>query len=152
MSTLRYCWEIKAVSLESWEDVAVRCDNACTRCVPFPEQWRTGLRFVRIGGAIQQAVEVAKDNTRYDVQCALLGLPKSAPVAGAPGAPGAAVETHAAIASARRCDCWTSACGAPTSALTGLLPGLLPLLRGGASDEAAPVGSDETMALSELKE
>ena len=47
--------------------------------------------------------------------------------------PAGAVETHAVIASARRSDCGTSTCGAPTSAGPGLLPGLLPLLRGGAS-------------------
>ena len=52
--------------------------------------------------------------------------------------PAGAVETHAAIASARRSDCGTSTCGAPTSAGPGLLPGLLPLLRAGAS---APGGS-----------
>ena len=71
LSNLRFLWEISALSFASREDVAVRCDHACDRGVPFPEQWRTGLRFVRIGGTIQKAVETAQENTRYDVQCVL---------------------------------------------------------------------------------
>ena len=49
-----------------------------------------------MGGTIQRAVEIAQDNTRYDGRCLLLGLPKSATVAGTSGAPGSAVEIHAA--------------------------------------------------------
>ena len=63
-SILRYRWEIKAVSLESWEDVTVRCDNAVHQSVPFPEQWRTGLRFMHIGGAIQKAIDAASQQAR----------------------------------------------------------------------------------------
>ena len=86
-------WHIRIGGYEEKCVVKVKCGNTDHQGVRFPEKWRTAIPAARLHDVAQKTAAETESSV-VSLSCAMLGLPKIAPVpiAGATCVPGAVVQ------------------------------------------------------------
>ena len=90
---LVYEWHIAAAGIEEAAETRVRCNNAASQGIPFPQSWKTALDVLSLTFPINLSTEnVPHECGATNLECKLLGPVKAIPLAD-PGAtqPGAIV-------------------------------------------------------------
>ena len=91
-------WRIVVSDFDERREVTVRCEAACDRKVPFPNDWNTAIRCTLLTDKAKQSVKDFKNKTRAtEIECAFVGLPKSCPVASTAGVPGSLVSLKTGV-------------------------------------------------------
>ena len=74
---VQFTWRAVAGEFNGEHSVHVRCDHACERGVPLPENWKASVRCIGFPAIAAAAAKLARADMALDAAgCFLLGQPK----------------------------------------------------------------------------
>ena len=75
---VQFTWRAVVCEFDGEHCVHVRCDNACERGVPLPENWKASARCIGLPAIATEAAKLARTDLALDAaECLLLGQPKT---------------------------------------------------------------------------
>ena len=80
-SRVSFEWRIYIGEFDERQAITLNCGNACKQGVPFPQHWKTAVWCTCLIQKAAEPVEKLRGKTAVvDLDCAVMGLPKPAPL------------------------------------------------------------------------